>query len=75
MKSLQVVSTQFADENTPWEPQENGEAGCLADVALKVLMKVLYVARMARLDLLRATCLLARRLQSGAKNATGDSTD
>ena len=35
------------------------EPGVLADIAAKVLMKVLYGARMARFDLLRAVCSLA----------------
>ena len=35
------------------------EPGVLSDIAAKVLMKVLYGARMARFDLLRAVCSLA----------------
>ena len=36
--------------------------GVLRNVALKILVKILYVARMARPDILRATCMLARRV-------------
>jgi hypothetical protein len=37
-------------------------AGALADIACKVLMKILYAARMARYDLLKAVSLLASRV-------------
>lgn len=59
MKPLKKVPTPFVDENQPWD---EASQGILADVALRVLMKILYVARMARPDLLRATCVLARRV-------------
>ena len=41
------------------DERHNGE---LAPIASRVLMKVLYAARMARFDLLRATCFLATRV-------------
>ena len=36
--------------------------GELQPIACRVLMKVLYAARMARFDLLRATCVLATNI-------------
>ena len=59
------VHTPFLDDETNWT--EQGERGELADVALKILMKVLYGARMCRYDILRATCLLARRVSKWDK--------
>ena len=49
------VSTPFLDESTAWCPPEGPPTGALAPIALKVVMKVLYAARVARPDLLRAT--------------------
>jgi hypothetical protein len=45
------------DETKDFDP--DGHAGYLAPIASKILMKVLYAARMARFDLLRATAFLA----------------
>ena len=59
------VHTPFLDDETNWV--EQGERGELADVALKILMKVLYGARMCRYDILRATCVLARRVSKWDK--------
>ena len=59
------VHTPFLDDETNWV--EQGERGELADVALKILMKVLYGARMCRYDILRATCMLARRVSKWDK--------
>ena len=39
--------------------QPSGDRGVLQPLAAKVLMKILYAARMARFDLLRAVCDLA----------------
>jgi hypothetical protein len=61
-KPLSTVNTPFLDEQTIWQPPSGPPTGILANVALKVLMKILYVARMARSDILRATCMLARRV-------------
>ncbi len=47
---------------TAEEPESEDSRGCLSDIASKVLMKVLYAARLARFDLLRATCALAREV-------------
>ena len=41
---------------------EGPTRGELAPIASRVLMKILYAARMARYDLLRATCFLAARI-------------
>ena len=61
-KPLQKVATPFIDENTAWAPPDGEPTGILKNVALKILMKILYAARMARPDILRATCMLARRV-------------
>jgi hypothetical protein len=45
-----------------WCPPEGPPKGALAPKTFKVLMKVLYAARVARPDLLRATCMMARRV-------------
>ncbi len=63
--SLRDVPTPFLDESSAWEPPEGEPTGGLAHVALKILMKILYVARMARPDILRATCMLARKVGRG----------
>ena len=53
--------TAFIDQKAE-EPGDLANTGALAPVASKILMKVLYAARMARPDLLRATCYLATRI-------------
>ena len=60
--SLRDVPMPFLDESSTWEPPEGEPTGALAHIAIKVLMKILYVVRMARPDLLRATCMLARNV-------------
>ena len=45
-----------ADSATPEQPRE---PGVLADIAAKVIMEILYVARRCRFDLLRAIISLA----------------
>jgi hypothetical protein len=42
------VATPFLDESTVWSPPDGPPTGALAPIALKVLMKVLYDARVAR---------------------------
>ena len=42
--------------------KETPPEGKLSTVALKVIMKVMYAARLARFDLLRSVCDLARYL-------------
>ena len=50
--SLRDVPTPFLDESCAWEPPEGEPTGALAHIALKIVMKILYVARMARPDIL-----------------------
>ena len=64
VKPLRKVDTPYlaetpAQAETPSEDEPRGE---LQPIASKVLMKVLYGARMARYDLLRPTCWLATRV-------------
>ena len=54
---LSKVATPFMDETK--EDEQETVRGELQPIAAKVLMKVLYAARMARFDLLRPTCALA----------------
>ena len=45
-----------------WAPEDEKVQGHLAHIASRVLMKILYAARMARVDLLRPTCFLATKV-------------
>ena len=54
---LRRVDTPFVDESR--DEEEDTSTGELQPIASKVLMKVLYAARMSRYDLLRPTCALA----------------
>ena len=65
--SLRDVPTPLLDESCAWDPPEGEPTGALALIALKILMKILYVARMARPDILRATCMLARKVSRWCK--------
>ena len=56
--NLQKVSTPFVEEMAT-KPVDTEVSGILKPIASKVLMKILYAARMCRYDLLRATCALA----------------
>ena len=69
---MRTVETPFLDESKS-EFDENPEVkedgttvetkpGVLGDIACAVLMKVLYGARMARYDLIRAVAALASRI-------------
>ena len=60
--TLKPVSTPFHDQRTARPLAENEKAGRLQPIASKVLMKILFAARMARWDLLRATQSLASRV-------------
>ena len=60
--TLKPVSTPFHDRRTARPLEENEKAGRLQPIASKVLMKILFAARMARWDLLRATQSLASRV-------------
>ena len=56
------MATPFLDESKFSEDQDDLPGGELSHIASRVLMKVLYGARMARWDLLRATCALAAKV-------------
>ena len=58
--SLRSVATPFLEITA--EDHEHEERGELQPIAAKVLMKILYAARMARYDLLRPTCYLAAKI-------------
>ena len=63
-RNLPKVETPFVEESTDagfWE-SDVATGKTLGDKAASILMKVLYAARMARHDLLRATCALAREI-------------
>ena len=55
-----TAATPLTDETNAFTTDE--PEGKLTNIALKVLMKILYAARYCRPDLLRATCALARRV-------------
>ena len=60
---LKQVTTPFHDERIARPIQDEKEAkGVLAPIAARVLMKILFAARMARFDLLRAVQGLAARV-------------
>ena len=60
LRPCRQSSTPFVTNDDAW-PEED-QAGVLAPIALKVVMKVLYCARFARPDIMRATCKLAARV-------------
>ncbi|CAE8584827.1 unnamed protein product [Polarella glacialis] len=60
--SHKKASTPFLDEDKLPEEDDN-EPGKLADAACSVLMKVLYGARLARFDLLKAVAGLASKAE------------
>ena len=75
--SIRPAPTPFLDESVEFEQKNKDQyqnprkeasdkekTPKLASVALKSLMKILYAARMCRYDLLRATCVLARRISN-----------
>ena len=62
-KPLKTVSTPFHDERIARPIADESETkGVLAPIATRVLMKILFAARMARFDLLRAVQGLAARV-------------
>ena len=62
-KPLKIVSTPFHEERIARPIQDEKEnKGVLAPIAARVLMKILFAARMARFDLLRAVQRLAARV-------------
>ena len=65
--TLHKVCTPFIDEDTADKDVSLDEAGVLKDQASKVLMKILYGARMARYDLLRPVAALASQVSRWTK--------
>ena len=62
-KPLKIVSTPFHEERIARPVQDEKETkGVLAPIAARVRMKILFAARMARYDLLRAVQGLAARV-------------
>ena len=62
-KPMKHVSTPFHEERIARPVvDENEKKGVLALIAARVLMKILFAARMARFDLLRAVQGLAARV-------------
>ena len=57
--SESVGKSKNSNNKKPKPELAEADRGQLASVAASVLMKVLYAARLARFDLLRATCRLA----------------
>ena len=66
---LTKVATPFIDTQTV-DPDEDLETGTLGSVAASILMQVLYVARLARLDLLKAIAMLASKILKWTRLAT-----
>ena len=59
---LKKASTPFHNNRVARPKEEDEKSGRLQPIASKVLMKILFAARMARYDLLRATQSLASRV-------------
>jgi len=70
-KDLRRAETPFlvmpGGGDTPLEPESTEDYGQLSDVACSILMKLLYGARMARWDLLRAIGILSSRVTKWSK--------
>ena len=60
--TLKRASTPFHDSKVARPKADDEKSGRLQPIASKVLMKILFAARMARYDLLRATQSLASRV-------------
>ena len=56
--NLQKVSSPYV-EDTATSPDDTEVSGVLKPITSKVLMKILYAARMCRYDLVRATWAFA----------------
>ena len=65
---LKPAATPFHDLRIARPVEENEPTGRLQPIASKVLMKILFAARMARWDLLRATQSLASRVTKWSKD-------
>ena len=61
INTLKAAKAPFLDELKVVNSSDNKE-GLLATIACKVLMKILYGARLARLDLLRPIAALASKI-------------
>ena len=61
-KTLKPAATPFHELRVALPIASEEKAGRLQPIASKVLMKILFAARMARWDLLRATQSLASRV-------------
>ena len=59
--TLKFAATPFLDEDRLKEADE-ADKGALQPIASSILMKVLYAARMARFDLLKAVANLAKKV-------------
>ena len=62
ISTFKRASTPFHDNKVARPKEEDEKSGRLQPIASKVLMKILFAARMARYDLLRATQSLASRV-------------
>ena len=67
-KSLKHVATPFHENRVAKVLENNEPSGKLQPIASRVLMKVLFAARMARWDLLRATQALASRVTKWSRD-------
>ena len=66
LELAKITKDKLKDVETPFLEESGmagrGVEGNLQPIASKVLMKILYGARMCRYDLLRPTCMLARKV-------------
>ena len=73
--SLKYAATPFLDEDRLIEADDAVSTGALQQIALSVLMKVQYGARMARFDLLKAVANLAKNITKWIAKCDKDCTD
>ena len=62
ISTLKPAKTPFLDETKIGSSPSESKEGLLAPIACKVLMKILYGARLARFDLLRPIAALASKI-------------
>ena len=65
---LNPVKTPFLDDSKFSDKDDIPGQGTLKDIAARVLMKILYCARLARFDLLKAISNLATKVTRWSKN-------
>ena len=65
---LTPVKTPFLDDSKFSDKDDIPGQGTLKDIAARVLMKILYCARLARFDLLKAISNLATKVTRWSKN-------